>query len=123
MEDIAAEKAGIAKAGVPLITQPYPARLANRVLTRRLRRNSGLGVHDLGPMRAARRDDLLSLDLRDRRFGYPLELLIRAGQAGWNVVEVDVTYRSRAVGTRSKVTGSVRGTLRAVRDMGEVLAR
>jgi hypothetical protein len=80
-------------------------------------------VHDIGPMRAARRADLLGLGLRDRRFGYPLELLVAAGRAGWRVVEVDVAYRPRAAGTRSKVTGTVRGTARAIRDMGAVLAR
>ena len=74
-------------------------------------------------MRAARRADLLALDLRDRRFGYPLELLVAAARAGWRVVEVDVDYHPRAAGTRSKVTGTVRGTARAVRDMSAVLAR
>ena len=102
---------------------PAHARLGNAVLARRLRRTTGLPVHDLGPMRAARRADLLGLGLRDRRFGYPLELLVAAGRAGWRVVEVDVAYRPRAAGTRSKVTGTVRGTARAIRDMSAVLAR
>ncbi len=102
---------------------PAHARLGNAVLARRLRRTTGLPVHDIGPMRAARRADLLGLGLRDRRFGYPLELLVAAGRAGWRVVEVDVAYRPRAAGTRSKVTGTVRGTARAIRDMGAVLAR
>jgi hypothetical protein len=102
---------------------PLHARVGNAVLARRLRRTSGLDVHDIGPMRAARRADLLALDLRDRRFGYPLELLIAAGRAGWRVIEVDVDYLPRAAGTRSKVTGTVLGTARAVRDMSRVLAR
>jgi glycosyltransferase involved in cell wall biosynthesis len=102
---------------------PPHARLGNAVLARLLRRATGLRVHDLGPMRAARRDDLLALDLRDRRFGYPLELLIAAARAGWTVTEVDVAYHPRAAGTRSKVTGTVRGTARAIRDMSAVLAR
>ncbi len=102
---------------------PAHARLGNAVLARRLRRTTGLPVHDIGPMRAARRTDLLGLGLRDRRFGYPLELLVAAGRAGWRVVEVDVAYRPRAAGTRSKVTGTVRGTARAIRDMSAVLAR
>jgi glycosyltransferase involved in cell wall biosynthesis len=102
---------------------PPHARLGNAVLARRLRRTSGLDVHDIGPMRAARRADLLALDLRDRRFGYPLELLVAAARAGWTVAEVDVAYHPRAEGTRSKVTGTVRGTVRAVRDMSAVLAR
>ncbi|MFC7529206.1 glycosyltransferase family 2 protein [Actinoplanes sp. GCM10030250] len=102
---------------------PLHARIANAVLARRLRRSSGLPVYDIGPIRAVRRDDLLTLELRDRRFGYPLELLIAAGRAGWRVVEVDVDYHPRAAGTRSKVTGTVLGTVRAVRDMSAVLAR
>jgi glycosyltransferase involved in cell wall biosynthesis len=102
---------------------PPHARLGNAVLARRLRHTTGLPVHDIGPMRAARRDDLLGLGLRDRRFGYPLELLVAAARAQWTVMEVDVTYRPRTAGTRSKVTGTVRGTARAIRDMSAVLAR
>jgi glycosyltransferase involved in cell wall biosynthesis len=102
---------------------PAHARLANLMLARRLCRESGLMVHDIAPMRAFRRADLLALDVRDRRFGYPLELMIKAGRAGWTVVEVDVTYGPRAAGTRSKVSGSVRGSLRAARDMRAVLAQ
>jgi glycosyltransferase involved in cell wall biosynthesis len=101
---------------------PAHARLANAVLAWRLRRTTGLPVHDIGPMRAAFRADLLALNLRDRRFGYPLELLVAVGRAGWPVMEVDVAYHPRAAGTRSKVTGTVRGTVRAVRDMAGVLA-
>ena len=80
-------------------------------------------MHDLGPMRADRRAGLLALDLRDRRFGYPLEMVVAAARAGWRIAEVDVDYAPRAAGTRSKVTGTVRGTARAVRDMAKVLAR
>jgi hypothetical protein len=99
------------------------ARLGNAVLAARVRRTTGLPVHDIGPIRACRRDALLALDLRDRRFGYPLELLITAGRAGWRVREVDVAYHPRAAHTRSKVTGTVLGTARAIRDMSAVLAR
>lgn len=102
---------------------PWHARAANAVLARRLRRTTGLNVHDIGPMRAVHRADLLALGLRDRRFGYPLELLIAAGRAGWRVTEIDVDYLPRAAGTRSKVTGTALGTARAIRDMTRVLAR
>ncbi len=102
---------------------PLHARAANAFLAHRLRRTTGLDIHDIGPIRAVRRDDLLALGLRDRRFGYPLELLIAAGRAGWPVLEIDVDYHPRAAGTRSKVTGTVLGTARAVRDMSAVLAR
>lgn len=100
---------------------PPHARLGNAVLAALLRRRARLPVHDLGPMRAARRQALIDLDLVDRRFGYPLEMLVRAARAGWRVTEVDVGYRPRAAGTRSKVTGTVLGTARAVRDMSRVL--
>jgi len=102
---------------------PMHARLGNAVLAWRLRNAAGLQVHDIGPMRAARRDDLLALDLQDRRFGYPLELLVAAARARWRITEVDVAYHPRAAGTRSKVTGTVRGTARAIRDMSAVLSR
>jgi len=102
---------------------PVHARLANAVLAWRLRRAVGAPLHDLGPMRAARRAGLLALDLRDRRFGCPLEMVIAAARAGWRITEVDVNYAPRAAGTHSKVTGTMRGTARAVRDMAKVLAR
>jgi glycosyltransferase involved in cell wall biosynthesis len=101
---------------------PAHARLGNAVLAWQLRRRAGVTVRDLGPMRAARRADLLGLGLVDRRFGYPLEMVLRAAAAGWRVREVDVGYAPRA-GGRSKVTGTWRGTLRTVTDMSRVLAR
>ena len=99
---------------------PWHARLGNIALAALLRRR-GLAVRDIAPARAVQRMALLNLGVRDRAFGYPLELLLRAGTAGWRVAEVDVAYRARTAGTHSKVSGSVRGTLRAARDMGRVL--
>ena len=99
---------------------PVHARLGNRVLARSLNKRAGTALHDLGPMRAARRTGLLALGLEDRRFGYPLEMVLRAAAAGWTITEVDVVYRPRE--GRSKVTGTVGGTVRAVRDMRRVLA-
>ena len=88
-------------------------------MARQLRRRTGVVVHDLGPMRACRREALRALDLQDRRFGYPLEMVTKAAAAGWRVVEVDVDYLPRT--GKSKVTGTALGTLRAVRDMSRVL--
>lgn len=98
---------------------PIHARAANRYLAHAIRRRTGAPVTDLAPMRAAPRADLVALDLRDRRSGWPLEMVLRAGDAGWRIREVPVPYAPR-VG-RSKVTGTVRGTLQAVRDMGRLL--
>ena len=102
---------------------PLHARVANTALSVMLRRRTGQAFHDLGPMRAGRREALLALGITDRRFGYPLEMVTKAADAGWRIVEVDVDYAPRAAGTKSKVTGTVLGTLRTVRDMREVLAR
>lgn len=101
---------------------PWHARAGNRVVLWWLRGRAGLPVHDIAPMRVCRREALLELDVRDRRFGYPVELLLKAQHAGWTITERDVAYRPRAEGTRSKVSGSVRGTLRAARDFARVLS-
>lgn len=98
---------------------PPHARVANLALAARLRSLTGVPVRDLGPMRAARRCALLALELKDRRSGYPLEMFLRAWSAGWRIGEVDTGYTAR-VG-RSKVTGTVRGTLTAVHDMSRLL--
>jgi glycosyltransferase involved in cell wall biosynthesis len=100
---------------------PLHLRLANAELSRRIRRRTGTHLRDLGPMRAARREALLGLDLVDRRSGYPLETVVRAADAGWRIAEVDVDYLPRS--GRSKVTGTPLGAARAVRDMTKVLAR
>ncbi|ROQ67783.1 glycosyltransferase involved in cell wall biosynthesis [Streptomyces sp. 840.1] len=99
---------------------PLHARAGNLALSRLLRRRTGLRLHDLGPMRAGRRTDLLALGLTDRRSGYPLQMVVRAADAGLRVAETDVPYLSRT--GKSKVTGTWRGTWHAVRDMRAVLA-
>jgi glycosyltransferase involved in cell wall biosynthesis len=102
---------------------PLHARVANIALALMVRRRTGHALHDLGPMRAGRREALLALGITDRRFGYPLEMVTRAADAGWRILEVDVDYAPRAEGTKSKVTGTVRGTVRTILDMRAVLAR
>lgn len=101
---------------------PWHARVGNAIVVWWLRRRAGLAVHDVAPMRVGRRADLLGLDLRDRRCGYPVELLDKATRHGWRIAERDVAYHPRAAGTRSKVSGSVAGTARAARDFWRVLA-
>ncbi|CAN5788476.1 glycosyltransferase family 2 protein [soil metagenome] len=98
---------------------PIAARLANRALALELRRRVGLRLSDLGPMRAARRVDLLGLDLLDRRFGWPLEMVVKAAHRQWRIAEVPVPYSARS--GRSKVTGTVTGLARTVADMARAL--
>ena len=69
---------------------PIHARAANTVLALELRRRTKVKLRDLGPMRAARREALLGLGIQDRRFGWPLEMVLRAAEAGWRIGEVPV---------------------------------
>jgi glycosyltransferase involved in cell wall biosynthesis len=98
---------------------PLHARAGNRALSRMVRRRTGVFLHDLGPLRAARRERLLELELTDRRSGYPLQMVVKAADAGWRISETEVAYLPRS--GKSKVTGTWRGTWHAVRDMRAVL--
>jgi glycosyltransferase involved in cell wall biosynthesis len=105
----------------PGLKWPWHARLGTAAVCWRLRTRHGLAVHDIAPMRVARRDALLALGVTDRRSGYPLELLVRAAQAGWTVTERDVVYGARTGGT-SKVSGSVKGSAIAAWDFWKVIS-
>ena len=98
---------------------PIHARVSNKVLAWYLRRRFHWRISEISPVRVAHRTALLDLDLIDRRSGYPLETLLRAGRAGWTVSEVAITYRPRM--GRSKVTGTLRGTATAVTDMAATI--
>jgi glycosyltransferase involved in cell wall biosynthesis len=91
---------------------PRHAVLGTRGVACLLRWRFGLTLRDLGPFRAIRRAALLALDLRDRSFGWPVEMVAKAARARLRIVEVEVTQRPR-LGGRSKVAGSVGGSLRA----------
>ncbi|MDT5234698.1 MAG: hypothetical protein QOF47_685 [Mycobacterium sp.] len=100
---------------------PWHARLGTAAVCWRLRTRYGLPVHDIAPMRVAHREALLALGVKDRRSGYPLELLVRAAQAGWRVVERDVAYGPRT-GGKSKISGSMRGSVIAALDFWRVIS-
>jgi hypothetical protein len=100
---------------------PWHARLGTAAVCWRLRTRHRLAVHDIAPMRVARRDALIALAVADRRSGYPVELLVRAAEAGWRVTECDVTYRPR-IGGKSKVSGSVRGSVAAAVDFWRAIS-
>ncbi|HYH07116.1 MAG TPA: glycosyltransferase family 2 protein [Thermoanaerobaculia bacterium] len=66
---------------------------------------------DLGPFRAIRRELLDRIEMRDRRYGWTVEMQVRALQLGARVTEVPVRYRRR-VG-KSKISGTVGGVVKA----------
>ncbi len=91
---------------------PRHAVLGTRGVALVLRWRFGVALRDLGPFRAIRRDALLALALRDRSFGWPVEMVAKAARAGLRIAEVEVTQRPRLAG-RSKVAGTLGGSLRA----------
>jgi glycosyltransferase involved in cell wall biosynthesis len=125
LDDVTSGRADIAvgrRRPVSRRVWPWHARLGNALIVAWLRRRIAMTAHDIAPMRVARRQALLDLGVEDRRFGYPVELLQKLTIAGWRVSERDVAYHPRAEGTRSKVSGSVKGTLRTARDFWKVLS-
>lgn len=126
LDDVAAGRADIAvgrRRPTGRGAWPWHARAGNALIVAWLRRRIAMDAHDIAPMRVCGREPLLALDVQDRRFGYPVELLQKATNAGWRFAERDVSYHPRAEGTRSKVSGSVRGTVHAARDFWKVLEK
>jgi glycosyltransferase involved in cell wall biosynthesis len=91
---------------------PRHARFGNWLVARLMRALYGLHVTDLGPYRAIRADLLARLGMQEMTFGWPTEMMVKAARRGARVMEVPVRYRVRR-GGRSKVSGTVRGTLLA----------
>jgi len=87
------------------------ARVGNAVAGGLIRMLYGTRVTDLGPFRAIRTDALRTLSMRDRDFGWTVEMQVKAVRQGLRVIEVPVSYRRR-IG-RSKITGTVSGSVRA----------
>jgi glycosyltransferase involved in cell wall biosynthesis len=72
----------------------------------------GVDYSDMCAFRAIRRDALLALDMRELSYGWNIEMQMRAARAGLRILEIPVDYHQRS-GGRSKVAGSLSGTLRA----------
>lgn len=87
------------------------ALVGNYVATRLIKLFYGESFTDLGPFRAIRYDKLLSLDMKDKTFGWTVEMQVKAAKKGLRCTEVPVSYRKR-IGT-SKVTGTITGSFMA----------
>lgn len=101
---------------------PLHAALGNAAVSVALRGLWAAPVRDVGPFRAARLEGLLALGLDDPDYGWNVQMDVRALRAGWRLVEVDVPHRRRRAG-RSKISGTVLGSLRAGAGMLGTLAR
>jgi glycosyltransferase involved in cell wall biosynthesis len=101
---------------------PLHARLGNRLVAGLIGLVSHVWPTDLGPFRAVRREALECLDMKERTYGWPSEMIIKAAKVGCKILEVPVSYRSRT-GGKSKVSGNFWGSLKASYCMLKVLAR
>jgi len=91
---------------------PPHQRFGNWLVARLMGVLYGLRVTDLGPYRAIRRDLLLELGMQEMTFGWPTEMMVKTARRGARIVEVPVSFHPRRAG-RSKVSGTVRGTILA----------
>lgn len=90
---------------------PWNQRFGNRLACQLMALLYGVRFTDMGPFRAIRRDALARLDMRDPTYGWNVEMQAKAVIAGLRTREVPVRYRRR-IGT-SKISGTVKGTIRA----------
>ena len=100
------------RGGMAAGAMPPHQRFGNQLIARLMYRLYGLRLTDLGPFRVIRRDLLNTLDMHEMTYGWPIEMIVKAARQGAAIVEVPITYRPRLAG-RSKVGGTVRGTLLA----------
>jgi len=91
---------------------PQHARLGTQAVAAFVSWRYGAQIHDIGPLRAIRADLLRSLGMRDRAFGWPVEMVVKVAARGGRITEVPVGHHAR-LGGRSKVSGTVVGSLRA----------
>ncbi len=98
--------------GVPISAILPHQRFGNRLVAFLLRPLYGLHVTDVGPFRVIRRTTLDALDMRERTYGWPTEMVVKAARYGAGILEVPASYRAR-IGGESKVSGTLRGTVSA----------
>ncbi len=91
---------------------PRHAAAGTRLVARYVAWRWRVPITDFGPLRAIRADLLRRLDMRDRAFGWPVEMVVKTAANGARILEVPVSHAPRQAG-RSKVSGTLRGTLRA----------
>ena len=101
---------------------PSHQRFGNHLFAWLLRQRYGLRLTDLGPYRAIRRELLLALDMQERTYGWPLEMIIKAARLRKRIVELPVTYRPRFAG-QSKVGGTLRGSILTAYRFSRVMIR
>jgi len=100
------------RGGMVAGAMPAHQRFGNQLVAWLVRRFYGVALTDLGPFRAIRRELLLALQMQERTYGWPIEMMVKAAKQHARLLEVPVSYRPRLAG-QSKVGGTVRGTVLA----------
>jgi glycosyltransferase involved in cell wall biosynthesis len=90
-------------------SMPWHQRFGNWFASWLIHQLYGLPLTDLGPFRAVSRTKLSTLNIRDKTFGWPTEMLVRAIRQGWRIIEIPVSFHPR-IGGASKISGTLRGT-------------
>jgi glycosyltransferase involved in cell wall biosynthesis len=114
---IAADTADLAlgtrmRGGMAPGAMPRHQRFGNRLVADLARRLYGIELTDLGPFRVIRRELLEALAMRERTYGWPIEMIVKTARQHARIAELPVSYRPRLAG-QSKVGGTVRGTVLA----------
>ena len=91
---------------------PFHASVGTRLVAGFVSWRYGRRITDIGPFRAIRVELLRRLAMRDRAFGWPAEMVVKAAALGARIVEVPVSHEPR-LGGRSKVSGTLVGSVRA----------
>ena len=91
---------------------PWHQRIGNQLSARLIRILYGVPVTDLSPFRAVNREKLLSLNMQEMTYGWPTEMMTKALQNHWTLIEIPVNHHPR-YGGKSKISGTVRGTILA----------
>ena len=91
---------------------PMHAAAGTRLVARFVAWRWRVPITDFGPLRAVRVDLLRRLDMQDRAFGWPVEMVVKAAVLGVRILEVPVSHTARLAG-RSKISGTLLGTVRA----------
>ena len=103
-------------------SMPFHQHFGNWLVATLVRRLYGLPITDLGPYRAVRRNLMLALEMREMTYGWPTEMIIKAARQHARIIEVPVSFHARRAG-KSKVSGTVRGTVLAAHRILSVTLR
>ncbi len=108
-------------AGLAANAMTLPQRFGNQLAVWLIRLFWGFQYFDLGPFRAIRRRSLDALKMRDKDYGWTIEMQVKALRAGLVIAQADVSYRPRILG-KSKVSGTLCGVFGAgTRIIGRIL--